>query len=273
MATTFDALRSSYRTLWNGMVINADKVAAADAAARRILAGADRYKALERSTGVPWFFIGLCHLREGNLSFETYLGNGQSLHRATTIVPVGRGPFATFEAGAVDALTKMGFTSIRDWSLERIGYCLEGFNGYGYRAKGVNSPYLWAGTNRYVKGKYIADHVFDANAVDKQLGSMAVLSRLCALNGDVNARVNGGISMAPLPPPPDVPPVNRPLPMPAPKPPVTARGKASAVVVVTVGAAETAHAAGLEMAGTVVAVVIAIALVIAGFVVFEKLKK
>jgi lysozyme family protein len=165
--------------------------------------GRDRYKAVEKRTSVPWFFIGLCHMREGNFNFGTYLGNGQSISRPTTIVPIGRGPFASFEDGAVDALKQQGCSESPDWSLERIAFCLEGFNGFGYRSKGVNTPYLWAGTNRYTSGKYVADHVFDPAAVDKQLGSMAVLSKLCALDAEVAARVNG----TPLkqPPPPDVP--------------------------------------------------------------------
>lgn len=188
---TFAQIGASYRPLWAGMTINPAIVPQADATARRILEGKARYQALERQTTVPWFFIGLTHLREANLNWTKYLGNGQPLNRRTTIVPIGRGPFPTFEAGAIDALQKMGFTSIKDWTLERIAFCLEGFNGYGYRGKGVNSPYLWAGTNRYTKGKYVADHVFDANVVDKQLGTMAVLARLCAMDADVNARVNG----------------------------------------------------------------------------------
>lgn len=195
---TFEAVKSSYRALWTGMVISPPKIPAADQAARRIMAGKPRYLALEQKTGVPWFFIGLVHLRESNLNFDTYLGNGQSIHRVTTIVPVGRGPFSTFEAGAIDALQKMKFTAIRDWSLERIAFCLEGFNGYGYRSHGVNSPYLWAGTNRYTRGKYVRDGVFDPNAVDQQLGSMAVLSRLCLADQGVNERVNGTAAAPPV---------------------------------------------------------------------------
>jgi lysozyme family protein len=149
-------------------------------------------------------------MREGNFNFGTYLGNGQSLSRPTTIVPIGRGPFSSFEDGAVDALKQQGLLGISDWSLERIAYCLEGFNGFGYRAKGVNSPYLWAGTNRYTSGKYVRDHVFDPSMVDAQLGSMAVLWRLCALNAEVNARVNGVALKQPAPP--DVEP---PVPVPA----------------------------------------------------------
>lgn len=265
MATTFDALRSSYRLLWIGMKINADKVAAADAAAKRIMAGIDRYKTVEARTGVPWFFIGLCHLREGNLSFETYLGNGQSIHKATTIVPAGRGPFTNFEAGAVDALAKQGLSAIKEWSLERIGYALEGFNGYGYRGKGINSPYLWAGTSRYVKGKYVADHVYDANAVDKQLGSMAVLSRLCVLNPEVNARVNS-VSTAPWLAP-DVVPVSTPVAVPV-KPAGNIAGAAASIVVLGSGTVIANESSKKGMSIGAIAIIVGLTLVIAVAVFF-----
>jgi lysozyme family protein len=190
---TFESARAGYALLWRGMAINPGRLDAANQAASRCLAGAARYKTIEGKIGVPWWFVALCHLREGNLNFATYLGNGQPLSRRTTIEPIGRGPFATFEAGAIDALGKMGFTGKPKgfWTIERIMYCLEAFNGFGYRNFGVNSPYLWAGTNRYTAGKYVRDHVFDKSAVDHQLGSMAVLSRMCALNPEVAAAVNG----------------------------------------------------------------------------------
>lgn len=266
---TFENTRASYRALWSGMAINAAKLAAADEAARRILAGIDRYKAVEQKTSVPWFFIGMVHLREGNLNFGTYLGNGQSLHHVTTIVPVGRGPFPDFTTGAVDALQKMNFTTIKDWSLERIAYCLEGFNGYGYRAHGVNSPYLWAGTNRYAKGKYIRDGVFDPNVIDVQLGSMAVLARLCALNADVNARVNG--ATAGVPKPPDIAPI--PVPKLAPKP-GTAGGVIGGAVVIGGGAViASAQNNGANMSGVVGGFVLILIAAIAAFFIIRHWRK
>lgn len=255
---TFESTRASYRVLWDGMVVKPDKRAAAEATARRILANKRRYKAIELETTVPWFFVGLVHLRESNLDFGTYLGNGQSLRMKTTIVPKDRGPFDTFEQGAIDALRMMRFLTITDWSFERIAYCLEGFNGYGYRGKGVNSPYLWAGTNRYTKGKYVADHVFDANAVDKQLGCMAVFHELCALDSEVNARVNGAALKQP--PPPDVPPVTPPA-----TAPKTGNGAgAGAVIVATGSGAVIANQSAKKGADTgQIAIVVGLSLVIA----------
>jgi lysozyme family protein len=61
-------------------------------------------------------------------------------------------------------------------------YVLEGYNGFGYRSKGIRSPYLWSFSNLYEKGKYVADHQFDPNAVSKQVGS-AVLLKLLSEGG------------------------------------------------------------------------------------------
>ena len=48
----------------------------------------------------------------------------------------------------------------------------------GYRLKALPSPYLWSFTDRYISGKYVADHQFDPDAVSKQIGAATVLKRL-----------------------------------------------------------------------------------------------
>jgi lysozyme family protein len=57
---------------------------------------------------------------------------------------------------------------------------LERYNGLGYRNKGIYSPYLWSFTNHYIEGKYIADGVWSATAVSKQVGCAAILKELLA---------------------------------------------------------------------------------------------
>ena len=102
---------------------------------------------------------------------------------ASTIVPKGRGPFTgpdAFANGALDALRLEGFIGANDWGIARTLYRLEGFNGYGYHGKGVNSPYLYGGSTVYGPpeakgGKYVADHVFNAGVVDTQLGTAVIL--------------------------------------------------------------------------------------------------
>jgi lysozyme family protein len=104
------------------------------------------------------------------------LGNGQPLNQVTTIVPIGRGPFPNFEAGAIDALNLQGANDITDWSIDGILHFLEGYNGYGYsKYHNMNSPYLWSGSNQYTAGKYVADGKFDPNAVSQQVGVALLL--------------------------------------------------------------------------------------------------
>jgi lysozyme family protein/peptidoglycan hydrolase-like protein with peptidoglycan-binding domain len=143
---------------------------------------------------VFWPFAGLAHDRESGFDLNTYLGNGQPLNRVTTIVPKGRGPFLgpnAFVDGAVDALRLEGFVGATDWSIARMLFRLEGFNGYGYHSRGVNSPYLWSGSTAYGPpeqraGKFVADGVFDPNKVDPQLGVAVVLKELLDLDPTIS---------------------------------------------------------------------------------------
>lgn len=187
---SFDLYRASYAANWRALTIRPERQSEATKTAQRLLAGKARYLIVQQMVGVPWWFVGLCHYRESGFDFDTYLGNGQSLHKRTTIVPIGRGPFDSFGDGAVDALTLQGFKGATDWSIERTCYRLEGFNGYGYHGKGVASPYLYGGSMLYgppqaKAGKYVRDHVFDPDFVDPQLGTLVVLKALCALDASI----------------------------------------------------------------------------------------
>lgn len=127
--------------------------------------------------GMPWEFVAVAHYRESNANFNTFLGNGQPLSRKTTIVPKGRGPFPDWKSGAIDALVNCAPYSAKnkDWSIGGMLAELEKYNGLGYANKGLPSPYIWAGTDQYVKGKYVSDGVYDPNHVDKQLGCAGIL--------------------------------------------------------------------------------------------------
>ncbi len=131
--------------------------------------------------GLKWWFVALIHEMECSQDFSKYLGNGQSLNQKTTIVPIGRGPFASFADGAVDALKLQGADKITDWSIGNVLYFLEGYNGYGYSLyKGINSPYLWSGSNHYKSGKYVSDGKYDPNAVSQQIGIALLMKKLLA---------------------------------------------------------------------------------------------
>jgi lysozyme family protein len=134
-----------------------------------------RYVGVEIETGVPWMMIAAIHRRESDCDFDTYLGNGEPLDEVTTLVPAGRGPFETWEEGAIDALTYDGLTEVTDWRLEKMIFYSEKYNGVGYHNKGLPSPYCWAGTTIQQPGKYVADGKFDPNAWDKQPGCCGIL--------------------------------------------------------------------------------------------------
>jgi len=162
---------------WADCKVSADKGPLFEKVANRLMASKDRYQKVEKLTGVPWHVIAVIHEREASQNWNTQLGQGDPLNKKSTHKPKGRGPFATWEDGAVDALTKCPpyAAANHDWSVGGTLALLEKYNGLGYYNKGVPSPYIWAGTNQYVKGKYVADGVYDPNHVDTQLGCAGLL--------------------------------------------------------------------------------------------------
>ena len=192
---SFDNYKATYLRNWQRMQIRSSHGARTRDYAYKCLAGKKRYLEVERRTGVPWWFVALCHYRENSeFKFDRYLGNGQLISQRTTIVPKGRGPFRTFEDGAYDALKLQGFVGTKDWSLARASYRLEAFNGFGYRRFGVNSPYLYSGSTLYGPpeekgGKFVRDHVFDPAVVDKQIGTLTILKRL--VEADKSISIDG----------------------------------------------------------------------------------
>ncbi len=170
-----------YAKWWDGMVIKPSRVHEFERDAAQLLAHKARYQYIEAKTGVPWHLIAILHMRESTADFDTYLGNGQSLHQRTTIVPKGRGPFTgpqAFENGAVDALRIDGLTSVRDWRLEKELYYCEIFNGGGYDARGLPSPYVWGGSSVQRPGKYTSDHGWNARVWDAQPGCAPILATM-----------------------------------------------------------------------------------------------
>jgi lysozyme family protein len=59
-------------------------------------------------------------------------------------------------------------------------------NGLGYAARGVPSAYVWSGTDQYISGKYVADHVYRASAIDVQEGCAPILARMMALDPSIS---------------------------------------------------------------------------------------
>ena len=127
-------------------------------------------------------------------AFKRYIGNGQPWNKKTTIVPKGRGPWRSWLEAAQDAYSLKSFQEISEWNLERLLFECERYNGFGYRSKGVQSPYLWSGTSNYSKGLYVSDGVFSPTSVDKNIGVFAMYQILCELDSDfaLDAEAEGG---------------------------------------------------------------------------------
>jgi len=126
---------------------------------------------------IPVYVIGAIHYRESNFNFNKHLHNGDPLTGRTVNKPTGRpkigNPPFTWEFSALDALS--GYKLPNKWNIPNTLYFLEAYNGFGYRYKGINSPYLWAGTNMYERGKYSSDGKYNPNLIDKQIGCAAIL--------------------------------------------------------------------------------------------------
>lgn len=155
--------------------------------AMRLYKARQRYQAVERQTGVPWPAIAVIHERESSQNWMGSLAQGDPWNRVSIHVPAGRGPFASWEAAAIDALVKCPpfLARHKDWSVAAALTALETYNGIGYAARGVPSPYLWSGTNQYRAGKYIRDGIYDPGKIDPQLGCAALIIALMELDSEI----------------------------------------------------------------------------------------
>ncbi|SRR6266700_182097 len=177
-----------YARQWDAMRIKPPRQLEMRAYAAFAAAHRTEYAEVEQATGVPWWLVAVLHRRESNADFNSYLGNGEPLGRKTKLVPKGRGPFATFLDGAVDALRIDGLSSVQDWRLEKALYYCELFNGAGYDMRGLPSPYIWGGTNIQRAGKYVADRKWSSTKWDVQPGCAPILWLIAEDQGIVFTR-------------------------------------------------------------------------------------
>lgn len=205
---TFQALAPEYTALLARMVIT--RTAAVEATAKRLLSFVDQghYASVSAQTGVPQIWMATSFEREASSNFNLSAAQGDPWNRRSVHVPAGRGPFGSWAEAAIDAYRIDGLDKVgaANWTWPRAIYEGEVFNGMGYRAHGIHSPYLWAGTNNYSAGKYVADGVWSSGAVDQQLGIVPTMVRMVALRPALALP-------GPIPPAtggPEIPPQNPP---------------------------------------------------------------
>ena len=178
------ALSAEYVELFQTLEIDPRRFAKVDEVVDRILEHRDAYEGVGENVNAPWFFVGAIHNMESSLNFKCHLHNGDSLDERTHHVPKDRpaegDPPFSWEESSVDALQLRKIDRVDDWSLGRLLYELEGYNGWGYRKfhQHVKSPYLWSFSNHYSKGKYVGDGTWSDDAISAQCGAAVLIKRL-----------------------------------------------------------------------------------------------
>lgn len=172
---------------WSAMKVKPELAKALGQVAARLVAAKSRYQAVSARTGVPWFVIAVIHEREASQSWKANLAQGDPWNKKSVHVPKGRGPFKSWEDAAYDALVNCAPKAAKwkDWSAGGALTLMELYNGLGYANKGRPSPYVWASTDQYVKGKYVADGHYDPNAIDRQLGCAALIAAMALRDNSV----------------------------------------------------------------------------------------
>lgn len=197
MGQTFAGLKAEYDSLLASVTLT--RPGDAMAAAHKVFANANRYIAAGNATGVPWSLIGALDLRESDCDPRAGLGQGDPWNQVSTHVPRGKGPFKSWAAAAEFYIRYDNLDDVpAPWAMDVACYKAEAWNGWGYRNKGIFTPYLWAGTNHYKRGKYIADGEYSSTAVDEQLGVVAILFQMVTVDPTVYIGADPGT--IPLPP-------------------------------------------------------------------------
>lgn len=174
---------------WKNAGYHTNALAQAVNVATRLTAPAAKavYEELAQ-VGVPWYVIAVIHEREASQDWADSLAQGDPWNRVSVNEPKGRGPFASFVAAGHDALVNCPPYAARwkDWSVGGALSLLELYNGEGYENyHHIASPYLWAGTDQYVSGKYVADGKYDPLKVDTQLGCAVLLTGMRTLDPSI----------------------------------------------------------------------------------------
>lgn len=195
ITTLTQALASEYMNLFNQAQLKPGAESKVKLAYQKLVANKARYEAVSnffKLPGLPWYLIGIIHMRESSFDFTKHLHNGDPLTRRTVNVPAGRPLFQpsagpgkpyTWEESAVDAISIMLAESPswgnyrQDSSVPSLLNKMEAFNGAAYRrlSNPIPSPYLWSDSTLQKPGKFIADNKFSPTTVDQQVGAATLL--------------------------------------------------------------------------------------------------
>jgi len=182
---SFESLEADILSQWKLMRMASHTAQRAQEEVRFLNIHRVRYVEVETMAKVPWYWVGIMHMREASGNFHAWLHNGDPMFdqhgRSVQTVHVPRhrplNPEISWAGGALDCLEELGFAN-QDWvwNPQRCLWGWEKANGFGYREwHHIPTPYNWGGTSVQEPGKYVRDAHFDPSVMDEQLGCAAVL--------------------------------------------------------------------------------------------------
>jgi lysozyme family protein len=168
-----------------------------------------RYEKVAEKVHLPAMLIAALHNMESNMNFDRYLHNGDPLGEMTSNEPVGiLFRKDQWEESAIHALggnirdnngtpSMKYFQDIREElgiteDTTDIGKMLtlaEKYNGLGYRYKGLQSAYIYGGTNVMNHGKFVADGEFDPNVTSKRIGVASMLMKVQSTENNIPIKI------------------------------------------------------------------------------------
>lgn len=186
MQHPFDALAGEYASLLAAMQILHGRETQLESRCHHILDLGVRHKDewddVEGTTGVKRLWGFASFERESASDYSRSPAQGDRWDEVSKNVPRGLGPYRNWGASCVAAYRIDHLDLVKQWPWVRALYEGELFNGFGPRNRGKHTGYLWAWTNIYTGGKYVADNVWSAGAFDQQCGMVALMLTMLRLD-------------------------------------------------------------------------------------------
>jgi len=230
MQRPFATLAPEYAALLAAMRLDPAREHELAARAAVVLALSERHRdewaEVAGKTGVPRLWGLASFERESGSDYARSPAQGDRWDRVSVNVPRGLGPYqcwgdACVAAYRLDHLDEVaGVTPADDrcqttddgkqfyrptsvichpnWTWARACYEGELFNGFGPRAHGRATSYLWSWTNIYTGGKYVADGKWDPDTRDQQCGMVPMMAAL--LSASRRMRLDSALALADAPP-------------------------------------------------------------------------
>jgi len=155
-------LKAANLARWSAASVTPSLIPTVDAVSHRLAAAKARYQTVEAKTGVPWAVIAVIHERESSQAGPPRWPRAiPGINRRSTFrLVVARSPHGRLPPRtrwrSVRRMPRSGPTGP---SAARSA-CSSNKTASATR-RGIPSPYVWATTNQYHRGKYIADGHFD----------------------------------------------------------------------------------------------------------------